>query len=95
VTARATAHITSTDDDDLGPVQAEGMAVEQQTVSAQLQLPEIRAWALRSSPAMAREIDSIIREWSRAARTRSELYWLEGALARQRRRAASRRRGRS
>ena len=83
MTARGSARITSTDDD-LGPVQGEGMAVEQQTVSTQLQLPEIRAWALRSSPATAREIDSVIREWSRAARTRSELYWLEGALARQR-----------
>jgi hypothetical protein len=66
------------------------MAVEQETVGTQLQLPEIRAWAMRCSPAMGREIDSIIREWSKAARTRGELYWLEGALARQRRRAASR-----
>jgi hypothetical protein len=89
VTARGSARITSTDDD-LGPVQRGGMAVEQQTVSTRFPLPEIRAWALRSSPATAREIDSVIGEWSRAARTRSELYWLEGALARQRRRAASR-----
>jgi hypothetical protein len=82
------ARITSTNDDDLGAVQGVGATVEQQTVSAQLQLPEIRAWALRSCPATAEEIDLIIREWSRAARTRSELYWLEGALAWQRRRAA-------
>jgi hypothetical protein len=91
VTARVSARITSGNDDDLGAVQGERMTVEQHTVSAQLQLPEIRAWALRSFPASAGEIDSIIREWSRAARTRSELYWLEGALAWQRRRAAGRR----
>jgi hypothetical protein len=90
VTARVSVRITSKNVDDLGAVQGEGMTVEQQTVSAQLQLPEIHAWVLRSSPATAREIDSIIREWSRAARTRSELYWLEGALAWQRRRAAGR-----
>jgi hypothetical protein len=89
VTARVSARITSTADDDLGAVQGEGMAVEQQSVNAHLPLPEIRAWALKSSPATAGEIDSIIREWSRAARTRSELYWLEGALAWHRRRAAS------
>jgi hypothetical protein len=88
VTARVSARITSTRDDDLGAVQGAGATVEQQTVSAHLQLPEIRAWALRSCPATVAEIDLIIREWSRAARTRSELYWLEGALAWQRRRAA-------
>jgi hypothetical protein len=87
VTARVSAR-ASTNEDDLGVVHGAGVTVEQQTVSGQLQLPEIRAWALRSSPATAGEIDSIIREWSRAARTRRELYWLEGALAWQRRRAA-------
>jgi hypothetical protein len=91
VTARVSGRITSASDDDLGAVQGEGMTVEQGTVSVQLQLPEIRAWARRSFPATAGEIDSIIREWSRAGRTRSELYWLEGALAWQRRRAGGRR----
>jgi hypothetical protein len=90
MSARLSARITRADEDDLGAAQSEGMAVEQQAVTAQLQLPEIRAWALRSSPATAGEIDLIILEWSRAARTRSELYWLEGALAWQRRRAAAR-----
>jgi len=88
--ARVSAPITGTDDD-LGAAHGEGITVEQPSVNAQLVLPEIRAWALRSSPATAGEIDLISREWSRAARTRRELYWLEGALAWQRRRAVRRR----
>jgi hypothetical protein len=86
------ARTASTNDDDLTPVLREGrMAVEQQTVSTELEFPEIRAWARAELPRHSEgEIDRIIREWSRTPRTRRELYWLEGALTRLRRRAPCR-----
>jgi hypothetical protein len=48
-----------------------------------LELPTIRAWARSALPAYSDgEIDRVIREWSRAPRTRCELVWLEQTLAR-------------
>lgn len=48
-----------------------------------LEMPKIRAWARDELSAYSdAEIDRIIREWSRAPRTRGELLWLERALAR-------------
>jgi hypothetical protein len=50
---------------------------------ADLELPEIRAWARSVRPAYSDgEIERVIREWSRAPRTRRELVWLERTLAR-------------
>ena len=46
-------------------------------------LPMIRAWARSALPAYSDgEIERVIREWSRAPRTRCELGWLERTLAR-------------
>jgi hypothetical protein len=91
--AAASARIIGTVDQELVAGRGAGTTLEQQRLSGEPELPEIRAWVLRSCPALASEIDSIISEWSGAPRTCRELHWLEGALTRQRRLSAGRRRG--
>ena len=94
--AEASARIISTVDQELVAGRGAGTTLEQQRLNGEPELPElpeIRAWVSRSCPALASEIDSIIVEWSGAPRTCRELHWLEGALTRQRRLAAGRRRG--
>ena len=60
-----------------------------QTVSIQVQLPEVWAWAHRELPGYSdAQIDEVLCEWCSAPKSRSNLLWMEDTLARQRSRTA-------
>ena len=55
-----------------------------QTVSIQVQLPEVWAWAHRELPGYSdAQIDQVLCQWCNAPTSRSNLLWMEDTLARQ------------
>jgi len=59
---------------------------EQLRQRTELELPAITAWARAELTGYSdADLAAVVDEWSRSLRTRRELYWLEGALARRHR----------